>query len=122
MKAFYVSGAPRCPYIFMHVDSLPSLIDSIQSTHGEDVSFAVTHELGHLFDIADWTFHSEFFANIKMYYMLEKNGFKVNLDGLQGGKERMEDLYQKQLVEFDKDKEHYPIFDGPTAEHPLLVF
>lgn len=122
VEAFYVSDAPRCPYIFMHVGSLPSLIDSIQSTHGEDVSFAVTHELGHLFDIADWTFHGEFFANTKMYYMLEKNGFKVNLDGLQGGKERMEDLYKKQLAEFDKDKAHYPIFDDPSAEHPLLVF
>ncbi|MEG1725434.1 MAG: carbohydrate-binding domain-containing protein [Anaerovoracaceae bacterium] len=122
IPAFYVSDSPRCPYIFMHVDSLPSIMDSIRNTQGADISFAVVHELGHLFDIGDWTFHGEFFANTKMYYMLDDTGFKVNLAGLQGGEERMESLYKEQLVAFNKDKAHYKIFDAPAAEPPLLVF
>lgn len=41
-------------------------------------SFGILHEMGHLFDIdSRWNFDAEFFANFKMYYVIETNNGSV---------------------------------------------
>ena len=37
----------------------------------DDWSFGILHEIGHNFDIEGWNFNAEFWANTKMYYIVE---------------------------------------------------
>lgn len=55
----------------------------------DDWSFGILHELGHDFDRAGlkdgekdrWTWEAEFFANFKLYYVVEKLGARVEQNG-----------------------------------------
>ncbi len=55
----------------------------------DDWSFGILHELGHDFDRAGlkdgekdrWTWEAEFFANFKLYYVVEKLGARVEQSG-----------------------------------------
>ncbi|EPR12591.1 M60 family metallopeptidase [Ruminiclostridium papyrosolvens] len=43
----------------------------------DDWSFGILHEIGHDFDQESWNWDAEFWANTKMYYILEQLGGKV---------------------------------------------
>lgn len=46
----------------------------------DDWSFGILHELGHDFDIGGWNWDAEWWANMKMYYVVEQLQAKVLLD------------------------------------------
>lgn len=43
----------------------------------DDWSFGILHEIGHNFDLGGWNWHPEFWANFKMYYVVESLNAKV---------------------------------------------
>jgi hypothetical protein len=66
-----LSGNP----ILVNQKYVPDMIDKV-NTQGDWV-FGVMHELGHDFDSYRWNFDSEFFANFKMAYSVDRNNAKV---------------------------------------------
>ena len=47
---------------------IPGELLKIQNN--DDWSFGILHEISHNFDLDNWNFHGEFFANFKMYYVV----------------------------------------------------
>jgi hypothetical protein len=50
----------------------------VTSNADDDWSFGILHEIGHDFDVGGWNWDAEFWANTKMYYVLEQLGGKVS--------------------------------------------
>ncbi len=56
----------------------PYIADEISKINTyDDWSFGILHEIGHDFDQEGWNWNAEFWANTKMYYVIEQLGGKI---------------------------------------------
>jgi hypothetical protein len=95
--AWAYSGNP----IKWNQDYIPEALQKINNEG--DWSFGMLHEIGHNFDKSNWEFNAEFFANMKMMYVMDRLNAKVKLGNLTYTGNEIEKYYKTDSgYSFDK--------------------
>jgi len=73
------------PYVYNEI---------VKCNTNDNWSFGILHEIGHDFDQSGWNWDAEFWANTKMYYVVEQLNGKVDQNGIYYVGSQLQNFYK----------------------------